>query len=100
MAIFCQIAIFALLSLCIDFKHFLTKLLLVEYYGRPITHLSWKSVSGLVQVRQCPYLRDYIEIFQVSLIGFQNLFLFLAAVMTLEAWKVEFERGNSFCITM
>ena len=56
-AIFCQIAILALFSLCTNFKIFLTKWLLVECYERAITHFCWKSVSGPVQACPCTYLR-------------------------------------------
>ena len=39
-----------------------------------------------------------IELFQVSLIGFQKFFLFWVARMILEGWKVELERVHSFGI--
>ena len=37
-----------------------------------------------------------IELFQVSLVGFQKFFLFWVAGMILEAWDVELESANSF----
>ena len=48
-----------------------------------------KSVSGLFQARPCTYLREQIELFQVSLIGFQKFFLFWVGGMILKAWDVE-----------
>ena len=47
-------------------KNLLDKLLIVEYYERPITHFCSKSVSGLVQGRPCTYLREQIELFKVK----------------------------------
>jgi len=37
-----------------------------------------------------------MELFQVSLIGFQKFFLFWVAGIILEAWDVELERAHSF----
>ena len=37
-----------------------------------------------------------MELFQVSLIGFQKFFFFWVAGMILEAWDVEMESVNSF----
>ena len=65
-------------------------------YKRPITHFFSKSISGPVQVRPCTYLRGRIELFQVSLIGFQKFFMFWVAGMILDAWDVELESANSF----
>ena len=39
-----------------------------------------------------------MELFQVSLIGFQKFFLFLVAWIILKAWDVELEPAISFGI--
>ena len=72
------------------------KILFIGYYERLITHLFSKTISGPVQVRPCTYLRGQIELFQVSLIGFQKFFLFWVAGMILKAWDVELEPVISF----
>ena len=65
-------------------------------YERPITNFCSKSVSGPVQGRPCTYQRGQIELFQVSLIGFQKFFLFWVAGMILKAWDVELDPTISF----
>ena len=54
-----------------------------------------KSVSGSVQGHPCPFLRGYIESFQISLKGFQKFSLFWVAGMILEAWDVQLESAHS-----
>ena len=54
-----------------------------------------KCQNGKV-ARPCTHLRGLIELFQVSLIGFQKFFLFWVAGMILEAWDVELESVTSF----
>ena len=44
-------------------------------------------------------MRGQIELFQVSLIGFQKFFLFWVAGMILKAWDVELEPAISFGIS-
>ena len=76
-------------------KILFAKILLIGYYERLITHFFSKSISGPVQVRPCTYLRGQIELFQVSLIGFQKFFLFWIAGMILKAWDIELEQAIS-----
>ena len=58
----------------------------------------FKNVSGPVQARPCIYPRGYIELYPVSLTGFQKFFLFCVAGIILEAWDVEFESAHFFAV--
>ena len=62
-----------------------------------ITSFCSKSVLG--PVKPCPCLNHggKIELFQVSLIGFQKFFLLFVDGMILEAWDVELERAYFLC---
>ena len=57
-----------------------------------------KSVEGPVQGCPRPNPNGEIELFQVSLMGFQKFFLFRVAGMILEDWELELEWVHSFSI--
>ena len=79
-------------------KSNLAKNIYFACYERASYHFCWKSVSGPVQACPYTYPRGWIELFQVSLTGFQKFFLFYIAGMILKAWEVELEPAISFGI--
>ena len=98
MAIFCQIAILALLSLCIDFINCFCQM--TSFW------VLWKTYYWLLLKKclwSCPgpsmYLSERINwIFQVSFIGFQKFFLFWVAGILLDAWAMELESAHFFVV--